>query len=61
MRSEQCEKCPHLTGEVCGRKGAHISKIRGCSQSASGKQFFRAKSGKESFRMRFIGRKGEKV
>ena len=54
MRLEQCEKCPHLTGADCNRKCKPISKIRGCSLSAVGKQFFRAKSGKEAFRLKFI-------
>ena len=57
MRLEQCEKCPHLAGDVCGRKGRPISKIRGCSLSAVGKQFFRAVSGQEAYRLKFINRK----
>ena len=59
MRLEQCEKCPHLAGDVCGRKGKPISKIMGCSLSAVGKQFFRAVSGQEAYRLKFINRKPE--
>ena len=59
MRLEQCEKCPHLrtSDAVCGRKGRPIAKIRGCSLSSVGKQFFRAVSGKEAYRLKFINRK----
>ena len=59
MRLEQCEKCPHLRAPdaVCERKGIPISKIRGCSLSSVGKQFFRAVSGKEAYRLKFINRK----
>ena len=59
MRLEQCEKCSHLRASdaVCGRKGRPISKIRGCSISAVGKQFFRAVSGQEAYRLKFINRK----
>jgi hypothetical protein len=59
MRLEQCEKCPHLRASdaVCGRKGIPISKIRGCSLSSVGKQFFRAVSGEEAYRLKFINRK----
>ena len=59
MRLEQCEKCPHLRASdaVCGRKGIPVSKIGGCSLSSVGKQFFRAVSGKEAYRLKFINRK----
>lgn len=59
MRIEQCEKCPYLRASdaVCGRKGIPISKIRGCSLSSAGKQFFRAVNGKEAYRLKFINRK----
>ena len=59
MRLEQCEKCPHLRASdaVCGRKGIPISKIRGCSLSSVGKQFFRPVSGEEAYRLKFINRK----
>ena len=59
MRLEQCEKCPHLSASdaVCGRKGRPIAKIKGCSLSSVGKQFFRAVSGKEAYRLKFINRK----
>ena len=59
MRLEQCKKCPHLhaSDAVCGRKGRPIAKIKGCSLSSAGKQFFRAVSGKEAYRLKFINRK----
>jgi hypothetical protein len=57
VRLEHCKKCPHLAGEVCGRKGRPISKIKGCSLSSAGKQFFQAVSGKEAYRLKFINRK----
>lgn len=59
MRLEQCEKCPHLRASdaVCGRKGRPIAKIMGCSLSSVGKQFFRAVSGEEAYRLKFINRK----
>lgn len=56
MRLEQCEKCPHLTGEVCGRKGKPISKIKGCSLCPSGKNFFRPRGGKEAYRLNVLGK-----
>jgi hypothetical protein len=59
MKLEDCEKCPHLTGDVCGRKGRPIAKVRGCSLSAVGKQFFRAVSGQEAYRLKFINRNPE--
>ena len=59
MRLEQCEKCPHLRASdaVCGRKGRPIAKIRGCSLSSVGKRFFRAVSGEEAYRLKFINRR----
>ena len=59
MRLGQCEKCPHLRASdaVCGRKGIPISKIRGCSLCVTGRQFIRAKSGREAYRLKFINRK----
>ena len=59
MRLGQCEKCPHLRASdaVCGRKGRPIAKIKGCSLSSAGKQFFRAVNGKEAYRLKFINRK----
>jgi hypothetical protein len=56
MKVEQCEKCPHLTGEVCGRKGKPISKIKGCSLYPSGKKFFRSRGGKEAYRLNVLGK-----
>ena len=59
MRLEHCEKCPHLRASdaVCERKGRPIAKIRGCSLSLAGKRFFRPKSGKEAYRLKFINRR----
>lgn len=60
MRLSQCEKCPHLSGEVCLRNGRPISRLNGCSRSPSGRMFFRAKSGEEFYRLNVLGKhKGE--
>ena len=61
MRREVCQSCEYLTGDLCGRDGRPIRRIRGCSRSPSGKIFLRAKSGREAYRREVLGkhRKGE--
>lgn len=56
MRAEQCEKCPHLTGEMCERKGLLISRIKGCSLCSTSRMFFRARGGKEAYRLNVLGK-----
>lgn len=63
MRAESCKDCPHFSnGSDCVRLGKPISKVRGCSLCAGGKKFFRARHGKEAFRLNVLGKhkKGEK-
>lgn len=57
MRAENCAKCPFQNERMCIRLGKPIDKVRGCSLSASGKMFFRARSGKEAFRVNVLGKK----
>ena len=61
MRAENCQGCKHLwvAGGIpnCAKHRKPISKVRGCSHSSSGKMFFRARSGKEAFRVNVLGKK----
>ena len=57
MRLEHCENCEHLHEERCRRKDKPIAQIRGCSLCPSGKMFFRAKCGKEAYRLKALGKK----
>ena len=59
MKAESCKACPHRSGEFCRHHGKLLARIRGCSLSAGGRTFFRAKCGKEAFRMRVLGKKGK--
>ncbi len=60
MRFESCAECEHLHNEVfCDHHKKRINKIRGCSLSVTGKNFFKATSGKEKFRMAFINKRQE--
>ena len=60
MRAENCRGCAHFNaklGDYCLLKLLPIDKVRGCSHSSSGKMFFRARSGKEAFRVNVLGKK----
>jgi len=62
MRLAQCKDCEHFlpTDAVCGHKGVPIAKLKGCSWCPSARQFYRARSGKEAFRLNVLGKhKGE--
>lgn len=56
MRYDNCKDCEHLRHEYCEHHKKPIKKVRGCSLSASGRQFFRATSGKEAFRMNILNK-----
>ena len=58
MRTEQCDKCDHYNAKhlYCNRSHIAIRTIKGCSLCPSSKMFFRARSGKEGFRLNVLGK-----